>query len=84
MARYGDGEIEGVGSFWVKRSQAEITREHGYADPIPEHSDPTSGILNLRTKARMNVPFGMFNSTTSSHSLQTSRLSKSGTYARLF
>jgi hypothetical protein len=58
VTRYGNGEIDGVGSFWVSKDHVEITRENGYADPIPAHSDPNSGILNLRTKARMNIPYG--------------------------
>ena len=58
ISSYGNGEIEGVGSFWTRKDTPEITTESGYADPIPENSDPNSGLLNLRTKARMNVPFG--------------------------
>lgn len=79
ILRYARGQIPGTGSFYVRADAQEITFQEGYADPLIEYSDPTSGtskslfcpssnalgILNLRTKARMNVPYSPETSGTS-------------------
>jgi len=55
IAKYGRGEVEGVGSFFSKGA---ITMKDGYVDPEISDSDPNSGFLNIGgTKARMNIPF---------------------------
>eukprot|EP01126_Amoeba_proteus_P020712 TRINITY_DN2103_c0_g2_i9.p1 TRINITY_DN2103_c0_g2~~TRINITY_DN2103_c0_g2_i9.p1 ORF type:complete len:318 (+),score=48.91 TRINITY_DN2103_c0_g2_i9:3-956(+) len=57
ITKYGNGLVEGVGSFFGDPTK--ILIKDGYVDPSPESSDPSCGILNLNSKARMNVPFDM-------------------------
>jgi len=58
ILKYARGQIPDFGSFFAKKETG-VTQEEGYTDPIPANSDPTSGILNLQTKARVNVPFSI-------------------------